>query len=85
MSTKEKQTRFFAASAAYILGEKTGMTIKGDPDRIDATRDVLQASRRLYEALHDDSKGLTMVLKLVNEKKHYASEFHKQTGIEWIL
>ena len=77
--------KFFSAAAAYILGEKTGTKIKGAPERVEVTRDVLFRSRELYEALSTENATLNDIMRLVENKHSAAIRFHRSTGIEWIL
>ena len=77
--------RFHAAAAAYILGEKTHVTLRGSQDRIVATQNVLNASKTLYEELNKDDASINAVSSLINKKKKAAHSFHQITGIPWLL
>lgn len=77
--------RFHAAAAAYILGEKTHVKLRGSQDRIEATQNVLNASKTLYEELNKEETSINAVSSLIDEKKKAARTFHQITGIPWLL
>ena len=85
MHNDDSTRRFFSVAAAYILGEKTGTKIKGTPERVEVTRDVLFRSKELYEALSAKNTKLDDIMRLVENKRSAANRFHRSTGIEWIL
>ena len=72
------------ASARYILGESTGVKIKGAPNKMEAFQEVLSASKTLYDALCEE-RSLDEIMTLVEAKKTAASNFRKITGILWRL
>ena len=72
------------ACARYILGESTGVKIKGTPERRDAIQRVLTASKALYEAL-SSSRPLNEVNALIERKRAAAQDFKKVVGITWQL
>lgn len=70
--------------ARFILGESTGVKIKGTPARVEAFQEVLSASRELYKALC--SQRPLLEIKTLIEKKNIASaKFRSVTGITWTL
>jgi hypothetical protein len=76
--------KFFRACARFIVGESTGVRIKGSPQRLRTFQEVLCASRDLYEAL-EATKPLSEVGPLIERKSRAAAEFKSETGISWIL
>ena len=72
------------ASARYILGESTGVKIKGSSNKMKAFQEVLSASKGLYDALCEE-RSLDEIMTLVEAKKAAASNFRKITGILWRL
>ena len=72
------------ASARYILGESTKVTIKGNQARVSAFRNVLQASRDLYVAL-DEGHDLESVVKLIEKKSKMVAKYKRATGLDWVL
>jgi hypothetical protein len=72
------------ASARYILGESTGVKIKGSSKKIKTFQEVLSASKNLYDALCEE-RSLDEVVVLAETKKLAASNFRKITGITWRL
>lgn len=83
MSSMTNQ-EFFRACAMFVIGESTGVSIKGSPSRLDALQAVLGASRDLYRAL-EASRPLSEVGPLIERKSHAAAKFKSETGISWIL
>lgn len=76
--------KFVRACAKFILGESSGIKLRGSSERITATREVLRASRDLFEALQG---GLTLsVVKPLIERKRIAAEkFRRAIGLAWRL
>jgi hypothetical protein len=72
------------ASARYILGESTGVQIKGSSERIKTFQEVLTASKDLYDALCEE-RSLDEIVTLSETKKKAAADFRKITGITWRL
>ena len=68
--------KLFAASAAYILGLKPAVKLKGSSGKAIAYREVLEASRNLYEALEKE-EGFDRVDRLLEDKKYKAAKFAK--------
>ena len=72
------------ASARYILGESTGVQIKGSSEKIKTYQEVLTASKDLYDALCEEPP-LDEIMTLAETKKQVAANFRKITGIIWRL
>lgn len=72
------------ACAKYILGESTGVKIKGSPERMKAFQEAALASKRLYESLCrcDDMRD---VAPLIEAKRAAAENFKRATGLTWKL
>jgi hypothetical protein len=75
---------FFRACARFIVGESTGVSIKGSSDRLRSLQEVLHASRDLYRAL-EAVKPLSEVGPLIERKSRASARFRDETGISWIL
>ena len=73
------------AYAGYILGSTKKVKLKGKKEIIEATRDVLEASKTLYEALSSDSTTFKQVLPLLENKRTHAKAYNKVTGRIWRL
>lgn len=84
MSASNTFDNIMKASARYILGESTGVKIKGTPERIKAFQDVVVASRSLYEALCDQ-KPMSEITRLIEIKRAAAENFKRVTGNTWSL
>jgi len=76
---------FHAAAAAYILGEKSNVVLKGTAERIQATQGVLHASRALYEELNNSKATISTVASRLDSKRKAAEKFHAVTGVSWLL
>ena len=85
MKSGDMPTKFFAAAAAHIMGRRSGLQVSGSPEKLEAVREVLGASRDLYRALHDPSTGLEEVTKLVERKRVSSVKFRNAVGLDWIL
>ena len=76
--------KLMKACAKYILGESTGVKITGSQERIGAFKDVLLASRTLFEAL-GSRVSLDEVNELIKNKASASERFRKAVGITWPL
>ena len=85
MTSKDIKKRFNAAAASYILGESPSVEVVGAPEKISVVREVLQASRNLYEELQRPDTRLTRVISLLEKKREAARAFHERVGSTWIL
>ena len=89
MSNLKKEAKslrsFNVAAAAYILGERSNVVLKGSAERIGATRDVLHASRALYEELNNSSATISSVASCLESKRRAAQTFYAVTGVNWLL
>lgn len=72
------------ACAKYILGESTGVKIKGKLETLGALQDALTASRDLYNALCE-RRSLQDIRVLAEKKSKAARRFREITGIAWVL
>ncbi len=80
-----KNNIFNATVAAHILGKKTNVKLSGSPERIDVTRDVIIASKELYEALCNTSSTFELVTELLKKKNKASHKFQDITGVPWVL
>jgi len=76
---------FHVAVAAYILGEKSNIKIQGSPERITATKKVVNASKALFEELNNPGATLKSVTRLLENKRVASVGFQQVTGIRWLL
>ncbi len=84
MSKKLKEDNLMKASAKFILGESSGVKIKGSREKIQTFQKVLSCSRDLYDALCEEAT-IDTIMSLIQEKKRAAAKFHQVTGILWRL
>ena len=84
MSKKLKEDNLMKASAKFILGESSGVKIKGSREKIQTFQKVLSCSRDLYDALCEEAP-IDTIMSLIQEKKRAAAKFHQVTGILWRL
>jgi hypothetical protein len=80
----DRDRSLMRACAKYIMGESTGVKIKGAPERIKAFQDVVTASKNLYEALCR-SQVMGEIEPLIAAKRQAAENFKKTTGLTWRL
>lgn len=73
------------SAARFIIGESTGVKIKGTPAKIKVTKNVILASKSLYEELNSGEPDLDRVLELMKRKNDCASDFRDTTGLMWLL
>jgi len=73
------------AVAKFIIGESTGVKIRGTPGKIRVTKDVILASKALYEELNSSDPKLDKVIDLMKAKNDRASKFMNTTGLVWRL
>ena len=84
-ASSQNQTQLMSAIAKHILGEQTGLKIKGSPEKVEATKNAVVASKKLYEALNLADPCLEDIFRLVEEKKVHAEIFEKKTGLRWVI
>ncbi len=71
------------ASAAYILGLKPMLEVKGTKKEISAYKKVLESSKSLYESLNCKDTSLDNIDYKLKEKKSAAKHFKAITGNVW--
>ena len=81
----EDVSKFYSVAAAHILGLGVNTQVKGISEKVKATHHVMYASKKLYEALHNDNITLNEVRQLLADKRLRAAEFERLTGLSWIL
>lgn len=74
-----------SAYAGYILGSTDKVKLKGKREIVEATRDVLEASRNLYVKLVKEEATFEEVLPLLENKRAQAKKYNKVTGRIWRL
>lgn len=79
----EANKKLFGGAAAYIMGMKPLVEVKGTKEQVGSFREVLIASKRLYESLQ--SEDLELVKIRIEEKKQAARRFESVMGIRWPL
>ena len=82
---KDNQSNLMASIARHISGEKVNLKIKGSPDKIKAIKEVIYASKELFEALNQSNSSLEKIFDLVEKKNTKAQVFTKVTGLRWVL
>lgn len=76
--------KLMRACAKYILGESTGVKLKGRPETIGSLQEVLLASRDLFSALQQ-KRPLSEIRGLLERKRQAAEKFKNATGLVWRL
>ena len=80
MKNKSKK-KLIASSAAYILGMKPQVEIKGTPKQIKRFKEALEASKSLYCILQEGSNS--DVETALENKKVTAKRFSQEFGWQW--
>ena len=80
MENKSRK-KLIAGSAAYILGMKPQIEIKGTPKQVKRFEEVLEASKSLYCILQEGSN--LAVEAALAKKKITAKRFNKEFGWQW--
>ena len=80
-----KKQRILIESIRYITGHQKSIKVKGKPTDMVVYKDVLKASKRLYEALQRKNVRLSHIEDLVQKKNRAAKRFRKVTGHAWPL
>lgn len=80
-----KKERLIIESIRYITGNQKTVKVQGKSVELDAYRNILNASRNLYETLQRKDAKLQEIEKLVEIKRKAAFKFKKVTGQSWPL
>tara|TARA_Y100000593_G_scaffold93262_1_gene187477 strand:- start:1775 stop:2020 length:246 start_codon:yes stop_codon:yes gene_type:complete len=80
-----KKQKLLIESIKYITGQQSSIKIKGEPTELKAFKQVLNASRTLYESLQNPNAKLKEVERLVAIKNKAAQRFQEITGKSWPL
>lgn len=80
-----KKQRIIIESIRYITGNQESVRIKGKPTEMVAYKDVLKASKKLYETLQRKNVRLSEIEALVAKKNRAAERFRRVTGHSWPL
>ena len=80
-----KKQRIIIESIRYITGNQKSVRIKGKPTEMVAYKDVLKASKKLYETLQRKNVRLSEIEALVAKKNRAAERFRRVTGHSWPL
>ena len=80
-----KKQQLLIESINYITGHSPSLKIKGEMKDLKVFKDVLNASRNLYEGLHNEKATLQEIEKLVTIKNTAAKRFQEATGKSWPL
>ena len=82
MENKSKK-QLISSSAAYILGMKPQVEIRGNKSQVKRFKEVLEASKNLYFVLQE---GSTCDVELALEQKNSsAKRFNQEFGWNWPL
>lgn len=80
-----KKQRLIIESIRYITGNQKSVKIQGKNKEMQLFKNVLNASRKLYESLQRQDVRLEEIERLVTEKNVAAKQFKKETGQAWPL
>ena len=74
----------YAAAAAHIIGNQTGVSVKGTPEKVRVVKNVIQASKALYEGLEAEL-SMEKISKLLEHKRVCAKHFQTTFNEPWVL
>jgi hypothetical protein len=74
-----------AVSAAHVLGKKTDIKLEGSRKRVNIVRNVINASRDLYESMDHSSANILEVKRCLAKKSEAAKKFRNEFGHRWPL
>ena len=80
-----KKQRLIIESIRYITGHQKSVKIQGDAAELVAYKEVLNASKNLYETLQRKNVDLKEIERLVDIKKRASLKFKHATGKAWPL
>lgn len=80
-----KKERLIIESIRYITGNQKTVKVQGKSLELSAYKNVLNASRNLYECLQRKDVNLQEIERLVEIKKQASLDFKKATGQSWPL
>jgi len=75
--------KLLVESIKYITGKTESVSITSSPAKARAYREVLSASKSLYEALGQREANLKIVSNLILKKKEAAKNYQKVVGKAW--
>tara|TARA_B100001250_G_C19716324_1_gene751644 strand:- start:365 stop:610 length:246 start_codon:yes stop_codon:yes gene_type:complete len=78
-----KKQKLMVESIKYIVGKKDRLKLYGPTKSVKAYKCALQASKKLYEALHNDKCTLSEIEQKVKVKNTAAESYRKITGLDW--
>lgn len=77
-----QKKKLMATAAAHVLGLSPNVKFKGNPDQVSSLSLVLRQSKRLYEALNNESMA-GEIPEILEAKTSAAQEFKKSFGYSW--
>ena len=83
--SKKLSRKIHKAAAMHIVGLKDKLVISGPKEAVDITRAIIEASKDLYEKLHNINPNITSINEAVSNKKHLAKKFKEKMGFSWLL
>lgn len=76
---------FFATCAAWLMNESTNIKLSGTKDEIQATKNVLLASKQFQNELKDPKATVDSIAKKLNIKHVNAKEFERILNVPWLF
>ena len=81
----KQQNKFYRNAVYFITGAIDDISVTGHHSRVEAVRDVLLSSRKLYEALESETSTLNEVMDLTLRKKAAGKKYEAAFGKKWLL
>lgn len=79
----QKKNRLMMETVRYITGNQPKLRVNGPTKFVDAYKNVVLASKKLYLRLHENDASLSEIEKLVENKNIAAKHFYDVTGSIW--
>jgi len=74
--------KLMAAAAGHVLGLSPSVKFRGNSDQVSSFSLALRESKRLYEALNDETRSCE-IPEILEAKTIAAQEFKKSFGYPW--
>ena len=74
---------FIAGVAAWLIGQKTRLKVKGSRQEIEKLATALVASKKFQHELKRDGATAQSVIQKLGLKNATAKDFERMTGIPW--
>lgn len=74
---------FLAGIAAWVLGKKTNLKLKGTPEQIECIKSCLLATKAFHDELYKPGVTVQALMEKLQHKRNCAAEFEKCLKLPW--